>query len=467
MSGWLRGWSPRGGKRVSQLRGGYSLRRRLIACILGASVLVWLIGLAMIVSAAWDETSEVFDDALEEGAGLVLALGDDLHRHGLQPVAAGKGPEPAKLNLYYQIVAPDGRILHRAERAPAEPFSRGTDKRTGFLDVRVAGKLWRVYVLHPEGQEFQVQIGQPWDERLELLEDMAEDLAWPALLLMVLLGAFCWFVIHWLLRPIERTAGRIAAKSSDDLSEVPTAQEPRELQPIILAFNTVLGRLDDALQAERRFTADAAHQLRTPLAALRMRIQLMQRQGTAAGRGSAADLGLLRDEVDRCTALLESLLVLTRLDPERPESLVKERVDLDTLFKSVRTGEAQDRRIEVEADCRAATILANPVLLQSALCTLLDNAARYCPRGSRVVMQALPIEAGVRIAVRDDGPGVAAADRARLGKRFFRVLGTAEQGSGLGLSIVARIAALHRASLRFEAGLGGRGLGVVLDFPSG
>ena len=443
-------------------RGAYSLRRRLIVSILGASVIVWLASLAVVVHVAWRETSDVFDDALKEGARLVLALGGTQTPPGASAGLDARG-EAAKLELHYQLVSTDGRVLRRGEEAPAQPFSPDFTRRKGYENLWVDGRAWRVYLLRADGQDVQVQIGQPWDERLELLEDIAEDLLWPMLGLLLLLGGFCWFVIRRLLQPLEHTAARIAAKSPDDLAPVPSSQEPRELLPIVQALNGVFGRLDHALQAERRFTADAAHELRTPLAALRMRIQLMQRQQAAAGE-APIDLQGLRNEVDRCTALTESLLALARLDPERPESLVKEPVPLGALFDRLAAAQPSGFGAAVQFDARGLVLQTQPALLESALRDLVDNALRY--GASRVKVDATSAGTVVRVAVRDDGPGVAEADRARLTERFFRVLGTGQTGSGLGLSIVARIVALHGGTLRFEAGIDGRGLGVVMDFPA-
>ncbi len=369
-------------------------------------------------------------------------------------------------------------MLQRARKAPAQPFSSDLSRRSGYLNVWVDGKPWRIYVVHAQYQPFQVQIGQPWDERTELLGEMAERLAWPALGMLALLGIFCWWIIRRLLAPLGRTAARIAAKSADDLEIVPLAPEPRELQPIMRAFNGVLVRLASALQAERRFTADAAHELRTPLAALRMRIQLFQRQHHQGGHSvSPADLQALRDEVDRSTALVESLLTLARLDPQRPHMLVKGDVPLAAEFAQLdsRLGAyARTKGMTLVFERRVDSVYAEPALLHSALHNLIDNALRYGTAGGCVRVQAVPLsgavasapDGGVRLTVRDDGPGVAPAERARLGERFFRVLGTDESGSGLGLSIVARTAALHGALLRFESGLEGHGLGVVLDFPA-
>jgi two-component system sensor histidine kinase QseC len=282
---------------------------------------------------------------------------------------------------------------------------------------------------------------------------------------------FCWFTIRRVLQPVERTARQIAAKAPDDLSPIAFAGEPRELRPIVLALNTVLARLSRAFETERRFTADAAHELVTPLAALRMRIQLMQRQQKSGGEGavpplsSAIQLQDLRDQVDRCTALVDSLLVLTRLDPQTPHSLQTEPVDLASLFAELDDGAAARRNIRVQTLCQVPTLRAHPALLRSALRNLVDNAVRYGAPGGLVQVSAVPSASGIRLAVRDNGPGVSTADRQRLTERFFRVLGTETTGSGLGLSIVSRIAALHGASLSFGEGIDGAGLGVLLDFP--
>ncbi|MFE8646175.1 ATP-binding protein [Sphingomonas sp. NCPPB 2930] len=450
----------------------YSLRRRLIASILSASVLVWSVSLGIVVYISWQETSDVFDDALKETARLTLVLGSSLQtRGGVSGTDVQDEKEPARLRLYYQIVDAKGTILRRAAQAPARPFSSEFDRHSSFRDVWVDGEAWRVYLARAKGGEFQVQVGQPWKKRLSLLTDVASGLLWPALVLLLLLAAFCWWVIRRLLAPIEETAKKIGGKSVDDLTPVPTTHQPKELQPIVRSLNLVLGRLSKALEAERRFTADAAHELRTPLAALRMRIQLMQRQQasvpvmeTQAG-GDLVTLQSLRDEVDRCTALVESLLALARLDPENAESLPKRELELPALLDSVVADVRKGGQVEVLVQCSEPTLKAQPDLLRTAISTIIENAVRYGPAEGPVSVEVTTTGDRCRIAIRDRGPGVSDADRARLGERFFRVLGSGRAGNGLGLSIVARIAALHEATLTFEQGLGGTGLGVVLDFP--
>lgn len=468
---WMRRSRPAGAR--------YSLRRRLIATTLGSSVVCWLASLAIIVGVAWNETSDVFDDALEEGAHLVAAFATgldptDASTAGALAAVQGRGDG---VRLYYQVVDRQGRVLRRSRDVPDRPFvaPARVDGDDETSTVRHGQRLWRVHVLHVEAHGLYVQVAQPLEARTELLEEMAEDLVWPGLVLLVLLAAVNWLAIRRQLRPLERIAGDIGRKSPSDLAAMPDAGQADELRPIVQSFNSVLARLGEALQSERRFTADAAHELRTPLAALRMKIQLMQRSHAASlDAAQQRDLTALRADVDRCTSLVENLLVLARLDPQQPGSLACEAVALPALVDAVLVDVAPAARakgVRLQSEVLADVAWAHAELLRSALRNLADNAVRYGAEGGqvRIEVRQLPAVPGaapaVQIAVRDDGPGVAAADLRQLTRRFFRVLGNAGQGSGLGLSIVERIVGLHGGQLRFRDGLEGRGLAVVMVLP--
>jgi len=447
---------------------GYSLRRRLIATTVGSSIIAGLVSTAIVLAIAWKETNETFDDTLEEGAKLVLALGEGVAG---EPVRhdAGRGRQGAAMGLDYQIVSRDGVVLRRGEDAPARPFVDPGSKDDAFYDTRVDGEWWRVYVRRHETLGFSVQIGQEWDDRSALLRDGLAALAWPLVALWVVLGLVNWWLVRRQLAPLGHMAQGIAAKSPSDLSPVPEDSQAREVQAVVGALNRLLARLAQALEGERRFTADAAHELRTPLAALASRIQVMQRSYTAEGAPAvAADLQRLREDVARSTALVENLLQLARLDPQSADAVAMDSIDVQALLgDAVRTcaTAADAQGIEVSVACNVATMVGHYDWLFSALRNLLDNAIRYGHEGGRVEVSANHSDGMIEIAVRDDGPGVTGADRERLTQRFFRVLGTGAQGSGLGLSIVARVAELHGGTLTFGPGLDGRGLGVVLAVP--
>lgn len=441
----------------------WSLRRRLLAVIVAASTVLWLASLGIVTVIAWHETNEVFDDALEESGYMIMAATTEWNERGLLAPARPDSSHGRKVDMQYQIVV-DGRVIQRTIGAPERPFVARFDDDHGFADPRLDERRWRVFVVRDDARRFEVQVGQRYKKRLDILEELAESLWLPVLGFLALLALVCWLLTGRVLKPLRRTASAIAAKTPDDLALVPTAGQPRELLPIMLALNGVLARLDAALQAERRFTADAAHELRTPLAGLHMHVQLLQRQHPEL----AASFQKLRQDIARMTALVDSLLALARLDPLAREQLVRERVALAPLVERLladHAAEAARRGITLSARCDLDRVDANPRMLEVMLRNLVDNALRYCPAGCRVEIEANRVAGRARIAVRDDGPGVDDASRRRLTERFFRVLGQGQGGSGLGLSIVKRIADLHGIEIAFDTGLDGRGLGVTLTLP--
>lgn len=441
----------------------WSLRRRLLAAILAASTVLWLASLGTVTAIAWQETGEVFDDALEESAYMLMAATTDLDAHGLLAPLPASSRDVRKVDMQYQVVA-NGRVLQRSAGAPSGPFVAGFDDEHGFMDLSVDGERWRVFVVRDETRRFEVQVGQQADKRLDILEELADALWLPVLGFLALLALVCWWLTGRVLQPLRRTAAAIGAKTPDDLAQVETSGQPRELLPMTRALNEVLARLDAALQAERRFTADAAHELRTPLAGLHMHVQLLQRQHPDL----AVLFQKLRQDIARLTALVDSLLTLARLDPLARAQLGRQTVALAPLFAQCRAehaDEAARRGIALALHSEIDSVRADPQMLAIVLRNLVGNALRYCPAGSRIEVAAGRHAGHDRITVRDDGPGVDEASRKRLTERFFRVLGQEEGGSGLGLSIVQRIADLHGIALGFGPGLDGRGLGVTLEWP--
>lgn len=448
------------------LANGYSIRRRLISTTLGSSIIVGLVSTVIVLVIAWKEVSDAFDDTLEEGARLVLVLGEGT---GSALPARDRDDTGPQLRLDYQIVSPEGEVLRRGEDAPKKPFVDPDRRDKRFYEVRAEGEDWRVYVRRHEKLGFSVQIGQELDDRTDLILDMLESLAWPLVGLWLLLGLVNGWLIRRLLAPLERMTRGLAAKSSADLTPLSYDGRANEVRAIVTALNQLFARLSGALESERRFTADAAHELRTPLAALASRIQLMQRSLPAdAPAAEVNQLRRLRDDVNRSTALVENLLQLARLDPQSADMLPVAPVDVQALLDEVVRlcmPAASARHVTVSVDCRVASLQGNQEALCTALRNLLHNAIVYGREGGNVEISAVTRGNLVELSVRDDDEGVAPEDRDRLSQRFFRVLGTQVQGSGLGLSIAARVAQLHGGTLRFGEGLDGRGLGAVLVLP--
>ena len=450
----MRGW-------LQRVRGAPgSLRTRLILTTVGSSIVAGLISTIIVVSMAWHETSEVFDDALEEGARLALSLGASMQRSGVLDdfEQAEDSRAAARVHLYYQLIQ-DGDVLRRAHDAPSRPFVDPDRRSDRFYNTWVNGTLWRVYLLRDtraDSDDLSVQIGQHWNDRNELLAETIEALIWPAVILWLALGVFNWWAIRRLFSPLHAMARGIAAKSPDDLSPVPHADQAAEIQPLVESLNLVLGRLDRALSGARRFTADAAHELRTPLAAVSMKLQLMQRRHASQDdSGSlAADLSALREDVARSTALVENLLLLARLDPEHRDSLQREAIVMPALLQEVAqqcAHAARVRAVSLHVDCTLTEWRGNRHLLASALRNLVDNAIRYGHSPGQVWLRGYADGAEAVIEVADDGPGVSEEAREQLTRRFFRVLGNDAAGSGLGLSIVEHIVTLHGGSLTLAA----------------
>jgi two-component system sensor histidine kinase QseC len=442
----------------------YSLRWRLLWVIMGSSTALWLAGISVVAMIAWRETNDVFDDALKESGYLVMAATTDWNARGL-PGAGSVGSAGArKVQIQYQVVA-DGKVVQRTEAAPAQPFVVHFPKDNGFRNIDSGGKAWRVFVAHSADHRVVVQVGQEYQQRLDILYELAEHLAVPTLGLLSLLALASWWFIRRVVAPINATARAIISKSRSDLTPVGTEQQPSELLPIVEALNAMLARLDAALQAERRFTADAAHELRTPLAGVHMHIQLMQRQHPAL----APSFHQLRVDIERSTALVDSLLTLARLDPIGHADLARGTTELRPMLEGLvrmHAASAEQLGVKLRLRCMMDHLFVNADMLAIVLRNLIDNAVRYCGPGSVVEISAGWKDGAARLAVRDDGPGVSADDCGRLAERFFRVLGNAQGGNGLGLSIVKRIVELHGASLSFSIGLDQRGLGVLIDFPA-
>jgi two-component system, OmpR family, sensor kinase len=257
----------------------------------------------------------------------------------------------------------------------------------------------------------------------------------------------------------------VAKRRADALAPLADRGVPEELQPLVASLNGLLARLSDALNAQRRFTADAAHELRTPLTALKLQLDLARRNDEATA--ALDDLGA---GIARASHVVDQLLTLARVEPE---AFAERRTacDLSALARDAivsRAALADDKAIDLGlARETTATVEGDPATLAILLSNLLDNALRYTPRGGRIDVAVDADADAVTLSVADTGPGIAPADRERVFDRFVRGSDVSESGSGLGLSIVKRIAEAHRASIALDAPAEGSGLIVRVRFPLG
>ncbi|MBB1594593.1 ATP-binding protein [Achromobacter sp. UMC46] len=358
----------------------------------------------------------------------------------------------------------DKRLLVQSPWAPDEPMV--PDFSNGFHDITLDGKPWRAYAVSDTDGRVQVQFAKSAAQlRDETTRRMWSGLVFLSVLFLILTG-LTWLVMRRAFRPVDRARDTILGRSGMDLTPLPTAGMPGELQPFIRSINDLLERLSASLDRERRFLADAAHELRTPLAALSAYAELAARSDTPQARDQAVDK--LRDVATRTTRLAEQLL-----DQARTEALNEGPADpvaLNRLAEMiVRDSEAlanrKNQRISLEAD--AVEVHGGVDALGVLLRNLLDNALRYTPEGGRVAVSCGPLpDGGARLSVADNGPGIAPAERERVFDRFYRKPGTVERGSGIGLSLVAQVAAKHNARIEWGPGLDGRGVGITVTFPA-
>lgn len=354
---------------------------------------------------------------------------------------------------------------------PAPEHAMVTDFADGFSDVTIAGAPWRVFAVSDAQRRVQVQVGLPQAAlRAEILRWLRASLG-AALLLLFGIGIAIWLVIHWSLRPVMRISQSLATRSPLDLTPLPERGLPEEFTPLVGSFNQLMARLAQALQHEREFLGEAAHELRTPLAALLAQAQVLQH---ASDRDEAREaLDHLIAGIERTSRLAQQLLDAARVDAGGAAARA-ENVDLALIagmvadefeLMALRAGQS------IEFEAGHAPVRGDIDDLGILVRNLLDNALRHGGPGTRVRLETrLEGEEDARMAtliVADDGPGIPDGDRERVFERFYRAAnGHRTQGIGMGLSLVERVVASHGGRLRSGAGLDGRGFGVEIQLPA-
>jgi two-component system sensor histidine kinase QseC len=430
-----------------------SLRLRLLAGTVAIVAVIWL---ALAVTAwheARHEAEEIFDAHLAQTAALLAAFvgdeADEIEEHLAEHHYARK--------VAFQIWADGKRLLAHSSTAPDVRLSKAD---AGFSDSSSGGQRWRVYSLWDKKAHYLIQVAEAREAREDISRQLAGHLLLPLLVALPLLALALVLLIGASLAPLDRLAASISQRSPERLEAIPLEGSPRELHPILDRLNGLLGRIAQSIEQERRFTADAAHELRTPLAAMRTHAQVAQGSRDAAERDQA--LARVVEATDRATHLVEQLLMLARLDAT---GIVGKFVPCDLRAiaaeaVALAAPSALQWAVEVElCESTPVTVAGEATLLGVALRNLIDNAGRYSPPGTRVRVTAGADPSGsAYVEVVDSGPGIASDERARVVDRFYRLCGSGETGSGLGLSIVAKVAELHGARLELLDGPGGKGL---------
>jgi two-component system OmpR family sensor kinase len=334
----------------------------------------------------------------------------------------------------------------------------------GYETVPSREGPWRVFSVQQHGMT--IQVAQPMRVRNQLAATAALRTIAPFTLLLPALGLMVWFIVGRGLHSLNAVANDVKSRSPSALAPLPAADLPDEVQPLVSSLNDLLARLDQALQAQRQFVADAAHELRTPLAAVRLQAQLAERARGDAERQTAQQA--VTQGLQRATRVVEQLLTLARQEPEAAARTTT-RVDLRELVNAVIADHlplAQAKSVDLGVALgESATVDGESEALRVLIANLVDNAIRYTPAGGRVDVSTSTQGSMAILEVTDSGPGIPAQDRARVFDRFYR-RASDESGSGLGLAIVKRVVERHGGTVTLGAAAEDRGLLVHVALPA-
>jgi signal transduction histidine kinase len=429
-----------------------SIRARLLVALMVLVALISLLAAGVTYRRVLSETSTLFDYQLRQ---MALSLRSQI---SLAPRIVELPPDQGDTDFVVQIWDVFGARTYVSR--PGLPMINQTV--LGYADLTLRGQNWRAYGL--QTADGVIQIAQPTNVREALARAAAERVVIPLILLLpIMIGAVAWIVSRGLL-PLRFVAAEVQRRDARSLAPLGTDHLPSEIEPLVSELNRLLERLQRAFSAQRAFIADAAHELRSPLTALRLQLQLLDRARDEAERFEArARLGAA---VERAIHLAEQLLALARSEPEA--AIDFERVDLAAVAaEGIKDTHdlAVAKNIDLGLDAASDLyIQGNREALRTLVRNLVDNAVRHTPPGGSVQVRCGCTTGEAVLEVNDTGPGIAPADRERVFDRFYRRAAAQEGGTGLGLAIVKAIAERHGAKVDLGEAAGG-GLRVRVIFP--
>jgi two-component system OmpR family sensor kinase len=433
-----------------------SLRARLLWFLLAAIVLAAGTQAYVAYRTVLKEADDIFDYHMQQ---MALSL-----RAGLpaSSTVGGLGGGDENFEFIVQVWTADG--LRIFESAPQAALPQRAV--LGFSNVQAHGTTYRVFSIQTGA--LVIQVAQDMAARRHMAGALALRTVGPIGLAAPLLMLVVWWVVSRSLAPVARVRSQVAARQADDLSPVSERDLPEEVRPLVHELNLLFGRVRRAFDAQKHFVADAAHELRSPLAALKLQVQGLKRAADAEARELAVNR--LAAGIDRATRLVEQMLALARHEASAAAGARPESVNLGEIARlaiSDAIASAQAKNIDVGiARAEAVELTGQPEALRMLLRNLLDNAIKYTPTGGRVDVGIAATAIGTELAVEDNGPGLPEAERVRVLDRFYRSGEPQAPGSGLGLAIVKSIADLHGASVSLDCSTRLGGLRVTVRFPA-
>lgn len=414
-----------------------------------------------------------------------VLLGDDLHQRPLDKIQKALEVIPEQVENYYQqrflsglppkhsqdkfnfqVWTKEGKLLLHSSTAPKKPLTTTID---GFSDKKLFNQKWRVFTTYNHKAGIRTELAERYNTRNELGHRIAQDDLYIMLLTFPLSGLLIWIIIGRGLGSLERVAQEVANRAPTHLKPVDLQEVPEEIKPVIDELNKLFYRLQEGFEREKRFAADAAHELRTPLAALKAQAQVALNTTSLEEKNIA--LQKLITSVNRSTHIVQQLLTMSKLVPEAASindidsvNLVKTTCEVLAMLAP----SAIEKQIELAFDYDEnleANFAGNPTAISILIRNLVDNAIRYCTEGGKVLVLVYIQEGTLVLEVSDTGPGIPPELKSRVFERFFRVLGNKSTGSGLGLAIVRQITDLHGGRIELDSPAQGTGLIIRVHFP--
>lgn len=443
-----------------------SLKQRLLLLVLSVVCLIWLAAAAFTYWDAKHELNQVLDAHLAQASTLLVAQSskelDDLEK--------AQAPLLHKYSrrVAFQIWEQDKHLVFRSANAPSTPLA---GSQTGFSDITIAHQNWRVFTIEAKAEEEDhhdehrliIHVAELKEVREQLANSIINNLLTPLWFALPLLALLLWWAVSVSLQPLVKLTQAVAQRQPDNLSPLPL-QAPVEVKPLVERLNQLFSKTTALIENERRFTADAAHELRTPIAGIQAQVQVAQAAQTAAIREHALQQAF--QACQRVNHLMVQLLTLARLESTattRFETCNLQQLAEQQIRELAPTAWEQGIQLAL-TEGESVHIQGIPTLIAVMLRNLLDNAIRYAGTGTEVLVStayASPHHAYLTVC--DNGVGLAAEELSKITQRFYRPADTLASGSGLGLSIVQRIAELHGANLTIYPNQN-RGLCVKLSF---
>jgi two-component system, OmpR family, sensor histidine kinase QseC len=435
-----------------------SLQGRVLALVLAVAAAVWLGAAWFSMLGARHELDELLDGHLTQAAALLIAQGRDFDDDDV--AKDGQALHRYAPRVVFQVWH-EGQLVLRSANAPIAALAKPGQ---GFEDAVHGGERWRVFAARGLESDIQVYVGERFDARESILRAVMRGVFTPLVLGLPLLTLVVWPAVRSGLAPLRRLAAALETRAPDALEPIALGgRPPAELRATVRALDGLFARIGQLLERERRFTADAAHELRTPIAAVAAQAEAALGATEEAARRHA--LQATRAGCTRAAHLVDQMLTLARL--EQPAAPARQRFDLGALARRTAAellpaAEARNQLVEIDGPS-TCPVESDETLFGVLLRNLVDNALRHGPAGTRVHLTLEASGARWSLTVADSGPGLDADALARLGERFFRLAGSEAEGSGLGWSIVRRVADVLRLQVDVGRSLALGGLEVKVS----